>query len=141
MILYFIRHGLAENYGDNFSRELTTKGRILLKEKFESFAKTLEKSKEIQIISSPLTRACQTSEILAGILGIQFIVNEEVYNFQIKDFIKKLKFNKTYIIVSHEPFISTWIRDLCKKNIIVSRGSIHKIEVDKNLQGKLLGLY
>lgn len=141
MIIYFLRHGKAEVFGDDFSRELTTQGKIELNNKYKEFSKSLPKDKKIKIYSSPLKRACQSAEILSEILKTDFTINEEVLNYNIRDFIEGFERDKINIIISHEPFISTWIRDFCKVDVIVSRGSIHKIEVDKNLQGKLLGLY
>jgi len=67
MKLYLIRHGLAGQHGDyanDDDRPLTTEG----KRKTEQVAKRL-RSLELQfdlILTSPLTRAKQTAEILKG---------------------------------------------------------------------------
>ena len=57
MIIYFLRHGKAEVFGDDFSRELTTQGKIELYNKYKEFSKSLPKDKKIKIYSSPLKRA------------------------------------------------------------------------------------
>ena len=70
MKVYFLRHGIAadrdEWKGDDFDRPLTAEGR----ERMEREAKTLaalELEPDI-IVTSPLVRAKQTAEILAGAL-------------------------------------------------------------------------
>ena len=125
MIIYFLRHGKAEVFGDDFSRELTTQGKIELYNKYKEFSKSLPKDKKIKILSE--------------ILKTDFTINNEVLNYNIRDFIEGFERDKINIIISHEPFISTWIRDFCKVDVIVSRGSIHELQLDENLQGKLLG--
>ncbi|WP_071025694.1 SixA phosphatase family protein [Peptoniphilus raoultii] len=138
MILYFIRHGKSETYGTNMERSLTTEGKILLNEKFGRFKKILEAKENIKIFTSPLKRARQTGEILSEILEKDFEISEEVYSMNIIPFLKTLEKNNDYIIISHEPFISSWIREIAGKFQIVSRGSIHIIEMEEKFKGKSL---
>ncbi|WP_308533804.1 phosphoglycerate mutase family protein [uncultured Peptoniphilus sp.] len=138
MILYFIRHGKSETYGTDMERPLTTEGKILLNEKFGRFKKILEAKENIKIFTSPLKRARQTGEILSEILEKDFEISEEVYSMNIIPFLKTLEKNNDYIIISHEPFISSWIREIAGKFQIVSRGSIHIIEMEEKFKGKSL---
>ena len=52
----------------------------------EKTAKALKKEKIDLIISSPLNRARQTSEIVAKILGVKFEINENIYDYNVGDF-------------------------------------------------------
>ena len=66
MQVYFLRHGLADRGawdGDDFHRPLTPEGRNRIKRT----AKTIDRLglRVDRIVSSPLTRALQTAEIVA----------------------------------------------------------------------------
>lgn len=73
MLLYLIRHGIAEPYGsgpapDDASRELTPKGQWRVRRNARALAKLGVRINEIW--SSPLVRARRTAELLAEELGV-----------------------------------------------------------------------
>lgn len=129
MKIYFIRHGIAEPYANSdFERVLTLEGKIKLNESFRDFVfdNNLE---EFIILSSPLVRAKETAEILSDKLNADFEIVDFLKGCYTKELLENLEVDKNYILISHEPYISQWIHDLIGKNVIVSRGSIHYIEI------------
>lgn len=130
MKIIFIRHGEAEIFADDdFERKLTIAGRQKLEATFEEFAEDLEDKENYVIYSSPLRRAKETAEILSRHLEKDFEVKNFLAGGRIEDIIETLEREKNYIFVSHEPFISNWIYQLTGEVKIVSRGSIHPVEV------------
>ncbi|EFI41973.1 histidine phosphatase family protein [Peptoniphilus sp. oral taxon 386] len=130
MSVYLIRHGIAQNFADtDFERELTTEGRIKLRDTFEVFADEIGKIK-IKVYSSPLIRAVQTAEILCDFLNCEFEISDWLGYESYVDRVRKLKEDKdiNYILVGHEPNISDCIYRITGKVEIISRGSIHIIK-------------
>lgn len=130
MKIYFIRHGIAENFAkSDFERKLTVEGKIKLNESFREFARE-NNLEDFKILSSPLIRARETAEILSNKLLKNFEVVEFLKGCYTDELLKNLeeKGSNKYILISHEPYISFWLKDLIGKNIIVSRGSIHFVE-------------
>lgn len=134
MIIYFIRHGIAEPFAnDDKDRALTTEGRIKLNETFKKFAKEFKKEgiTDYRIFSSTYKRAMETAEILSEHLGENYSIKQYLGGCTTKELMYRLELSrkKCYILISHEPFISNWIFELVGEDIIVSRGSINKIEI------------
>lgn len=128
-MIYLIRHGIAEAYStSDFGRELTIEGRIKLKTAFLGFAEDFN-SKNYKIYASSAVRTMQTAEILSDILKCDFETIDDLYNSSYEDFVRELPQDMDYIIVGHEPYISNLIYQMTGRNVIVSRGSIHKLEV------------
>ena len=71
----------------------------------------------------------QTAEILSDILKCDFETIDDLYDSRYEDFVRELSKDMDYIIVGHEPYISDLIYQITGRNVIVSRGSIHKLEV------------
>ncbi|MCD1293615.1 phosphohistidine phosphatase SixA [Methanocella sp. CWC-04] len=115
--LYVIRHGIAEMIspagGGDESRELTKKGR----EKVRLISKTL-KDREIffdRIVSSPLTRAVQTAEIVSRycsdreeIALTDYLKPGSSYEDLI-EYLNRTEGAEKVAIVGHEPFLSGFI--------------------------------
>lgn len=128
-MIYLIRHGIAEAYStSDFARELTIEGKIKLKAAFLGFAEDFD-SKDYKIYASPAVRTTQTAEILSDILKCDFETIDDLYDSRYEDFVRELPKDMDYIIVGHEPYISDLIYQITGRNVIVSRGSIHKLEV------------
>lgn len=128
-MIYLIRHGIAQSYStSDFERELTTEGIIKLRAAFIEFREKF-KSSNYKIYSSPTVRTVQTAEILCEMLKSDFEIVDELKDESYVDFIKQLDKNADHIIVGHEPYISDAIYKLSGKKVIVSRGTIHKLEV------------
>lgn len=139
MRIYFIRHGEAEVFAErDFDRSLTTAGRIKLHKTFSTFAKSISSLDNYKIYSSPLVRARQTAEILSEYLKKDVEVKEFLAGSYLDDVLRELDEDENYILISHEPYISMWIKELTGENIRVSRGSINLVELDlKEKKGRL----
>ncbi|MGO1580944.1 MAG: SixA phosphatase family protein [Peptoniphilaceae bacterium] len=129
MSVYLIRHGIAESYAESdFSRELTTEGKIKLREDFEKFKETFG-LKDFNLYTSPLVRTRQTAEIFSNVFQCNYEIKEELSaGNRYDDFIKDLKEDENYILIGHEPSISDAIYKFTGKMIGVSRGSIHRLK-------------
>ncbi len=75
MNIFLIRHGYAENFGNDYERELTQRGKDLLNETF-LLLKKIEPRIDV-IVSSPLTRTMQTAKILKSIFRTEGEIVEE----------------------------------------------------------------
>ncbi|RVU55151.1 SixA phosphatase family protein [Anaerosphaera multitolerans] len=131
MRIFFIRHGIAENYADSdFNRQLTIEGRIKLNETFEEFVKTF-KSYDFKVFTSPLVRAVQTCEILCEKLNTDYEVKSYLKGAALSTVLYDLKLegHKDYILVGHEPYISDYLYRITGEFVTVSRGSIHSVEI------------
>jgi phosphohistidine phosphatase len=131
MKLYVMRHGPAEDFapsGRDADRALTASGR----DRVRDVAKLLVKSDEAPrvLISSPLVRALQTAEIVAGEIGIDHVETSrdlapggDAYAFA-RDLAKSDR--KRVMIVGHEPdlsvlvgaFVGGFARDMLKAMVV-----------------------
>ncbi|MCB1214307.1 MAG: phosphohistidine phosphatase SixA [Deltaproteobacteria bacterium] len=115
--LYFLRHGIAVQRGSpgipDTERPLTDQGR----EKMKQAARALAKLRPpIQaLISSPLTRAYQTAEIVQKNQALEIEINPELSpGGSLENFLKTLKkrSENCLMLVGHEPDMSEWIKSL-----------------------------
>jgi phosphohistidine phosphatase len=129
--LYFVSHGLAEERGDAWpddsKRPLTDEGMSRMRKAARGLAR-LGVSVEI-VLTSPLVRARQTAEIVAGgldprpsLVNVDSLVPDGTYAAVVADLEKHAR--KTRIaLVGHEPMIG----ELAARFI----GSRHAIEFKK----------
>jgi phosphohistidine phosphatase len=151
MILYFLRHELADNRsdwtGDDRKRPLTKEG----KERMSRSARTLAALdlKLDAILTSPLTRARQTAEIAAqeleledrlvedGRLGPGFGVEA------ISEIVKEYPKAKALLLVGHEPDFSNTVSALTGgSEIVFKKGGLSRVDLDdmSGLRGQLVWL-
>ena len=129
--LYFVRHGLAEERGDGWpddtKRPLTDEGMSRMRKAARGLAR-LGVSVEI-VLTSPLVRARQTAEILAGeleprpsLVNVDSLAPDGTYAAVVADLEKHAR--KTRMaLVGHEPMMG----ELAARLI----GSRHPIEFKK----------
>ena len=110
--LVLVRHGKAqERSGEltDIERQLTQAGRYALEARYPISLQLLsdEELGEVQIWSSPATRAMQTAEVIARALGIGGIeIKESLYAESIDEFMVELADESaTVIAVGHNPFM------------------------------------
>lgn len=148
MKITFIRHGEAEDYGactieEDRQRPLTKRGRKIVTERFETLAEMTEGEKR-EIWSSPLLRARQTADILSKALDTEISVVNYLTVANSEHF--KAELEKTDVsdlhlfVVSHEPFVSDFIRMITGKHLRVHTGDAITVNVEnkKELKGELL---
>jgi phosphohistidine phosphatase len=151
MKLYFLRHGPAGQHGewqgDDRKRPLTSKG----KEHIELAAATLAKwNLDLDlIVSSPLTRAYQTAETVAGQLGMlgKLVTDERLApGFGPDDLAEILREHATakgLMLVGHEPDFSQTIGYLIGgAQIGLKKGGLAYVDLPdpSNLKGELVWL-
>jgi|SRR6185503_15880081 len=156
MEIYVIRHGIAEplGTGDEFSdenRSLTEEGRSRMRDVVKGLKKL---GVQLDLIfTSPLVRAVQTAEILAGPLGIS---KKEIHQTpalapgalveQLFAEIKNRAGAESIAVVGHQPDLGQLISrivqgDGCLLSIQLKKGSICCINVSETvpvLRGELM---
>jgi phosphohistidine phosphatase len=143
MRLYLLRHAEAEPYQvDDFSRSLTEKGIAQAKRVGEFLAS--HKILPDLILSSPVTRARETAEIVSGKLGCELTLapwiacgmHPEVALGELAAFARL----DSLIIVGHEPDLSALIAHLIGLEnslaINVTKASLTAIDLSRCAPGR-----
>jgi phosphohistidine phosphatase len=151
MIVYFLRHGLAEDrenwLEDDRLRPLTDKGRLQLDGSGEAIA-SLVPDLDV-IITSPLVRARQTAEIAAAHLKMQeSLVEDErlAPGFGLEELAAILNEQagaEGLLLVGHEPDFSLTISALIGGGrLVCKKGGIARVDLVKlnPPQGELVWL-
>ena len=137
--LILLRHGIAEDVSsDNLdaSRRLTEKGKKKLQDNLPVLLPFIDSDNQIEIWTSPLTRAKETAEILlplikpAELVFCDFVAHGDYQNFWAS--LDKLDDNKkcTIIIVGHEPYLSNWSSELCGLRLPFRKGAAAGIKLN-----------
>jgi phosphohistidine phosphatase len=120
MEIILIRHGKAEERSSGRADEgrcLTAEGRRRLEKSLAGYRRFLDRHNQILIWSSPLLRAMQTADIIAGALQIESVCPCDcLSNGDFSAFLAALAAvgkDTTLILVGHEPYLSEWSQQLC----------------------------
>lgn len=138
--LYFVRHGLAEERGDAWpedaKRPLTSEGMSRMRKAARGLAR-LGVSVEV-VLTSPLVRARQTAEIVAGeldprpsLVNIDSLAPDGSYAAVVADLEKHAR--KTRIaLVGHEPMMGELAARLIgsRHPIEFKKGAVCRIDVE-----------
>jgi phosphohistidine phosphatase len=151
MILYFLRHGLAclreEWKEDDSKRPLTKKGIKSMVAQTKTMAR-LDLQLDV-ILTSPLTRAFQTADIVAGELKMGKLLEQDERlspGFGREDLEQALADHpqaKVILLVGHEPDFSLTIGSLTGGgNILLKKGGLARVDITATdpLQGDLVWL-
>lgn len=151
MILYFLRHGLAfdrEQWQKSDDlRPLTSKGMKNMVRQAE-FMRGLKLKLQV-IITSPLTRAFQTADIVAKKLDLHHeLVQDERLGpgFDIDRLVEVLKDHpdaQQVMLVGHEPDFSVTISALVGGgSLVLKKGALARVDIisQEPLQGDLVWL-
>jgi phosphohistidine phosphatase len=147
MKLYVLRHGEAAEHGDprykENERPLTSKGI----QRTKQLAHALDEMEIVfdRILSSPLTRASQTAEIVAKRMQkpVEF-TDALTPSGNMKALVDALNHLRpipaSAVIVGHEPYLSGFISLLCVGGpdlpIKLKKGGLCRLEVDHLICGK-----
>ena len=150
MNLYFLRHGLAEergefDYAHDAARQLTPKGRKQLRT-----VATALRAMELRfdaILSSPLVRARQTTEIIAAELKLKkrlALADELKPGGSAKKLVQRISGLKprveNVLLVGHEPdfseLISLFVTGHAGGGFALKKGGLAKLEIEKLRAGK-----
>lgn len=148
---YFLRHGAAGDRetweGTDFERPLTPDGRKRIAREARTIADL--KLGLVRIITSPLVRARQTAEIVAGELDLKDALIEdtridiEFSTERLANVLHDYRDANAILLVGHEPSMSTVMGELIGgANIDFKKGGLACVEIDSfsPLQGRLLWL-
>jgi len=150
MNLYLIRHSIAEGISHNkkdFDRELTEEGRFVIKKTSEVWKNYIGNIDVV--LTSPLTRAVQTAEIISlNLQDTQNIIKDNHLatgsrTAYLIDLLNSLKY-KNVVVVGHQPDLSHYINNFCGTgnfNLAFPPASLAKIEFENSIKygkGKLI---
>jgi phosphohistidine phosphatase len=146
MQLYIVRHGIAVDGGEGIpdgSRPLTDKGRRRFQKAARAFGKLGHKLD--LILTSPLVRAVQTAEILAGAAkhGEVAVLEELDPKFDVATLravlAKRAGRSGAVAIVGHEPQLSSVLAALsgvAQADIDLKKGAIVRVDASTLTDGK-----
>jgi phosphohistidine phosphatase len=135
---YFLRHGIAvepdEWKGTDFERPLTPDGRQRMEREAKAIA---EVTLGIEaIVTSPLVRARQTAEIVAGALGLRdALVDDERLGVGfglelLAPVIASQREVEALMLVGHEPSFSATVGQLVgKARVEIKKGAVAGVEL------------
>ena len=148
MKITFIRHGEAKHVDfctmeEDKKRPLTPRGREVARTRFQKLRQVLGSEKK-EIWTSPLVRARETAEILSQTIHIPITLEHYLTVANSEDFHKELALRKGQdlhlFVVSHEPYISDFIKEFTGEIILVHTADIITLEFDdwEDGRGKIL---
>ena len=151
VILYFLRHGIAVDRlkwrGDDADRPLTAAGSVRLKRTAITLASL---SLDInRIVSSPLLRARQTADIVAGQLHLPRPVEccpalSPGFNTQaLAKVVGDTPRSRSLLLVGHEPDFSETVGALIgQARLVIKKGGLCRVDITQlhPLAGELLWL-
>lgn len=149
MRLFFLRHGLADRsqwHGPDFERPLTAEGKERMQREAEFMAR-LNLEFDL-IITSPLTRALQTAQIVAEHLFLSHVLKEDerlagLDLDSLQEILNEYPHAESILLVGHEPDFSYTIGGLIGNAYIVcKKGSLARVDVHSSydLGGELVWL-
>lgn len=146
MILYFLRHAEAVELTDTLQDEwryLTEKGRSSAEKISNHIAKYGPKPR--LTITSPLTRAVQTAEIVAkkacrkNVVISSPLLLPDADPCAVIDYLKQCKDSKRVLVVGHEPQLGELVARILNLNIIsipMKKASCIALEFDPYTENK-----
>lgn len=137
MELYFIRHGRADRSawnGGDYERPLTSDGKTRMEKQVR---RLVEIGFDLdRLVSSPLTRAVQTAEIIADVLEIKdrLVIDDRLgFGFDVSDvrsLIDEHPGANRIAFVGHEPSCSSIVGELIGGAAVVcKKGSVARVDL------------
>ena len=143
MNLYLIRHSIAESISldkKDFDRELTLEGKEVISKTSQAW-KTYINQLDV-VLSSPLTRAVQTAEIISSNLqSNQNLVKDNNLGTgsrtsDLIEILNSLEY-KNVAVVGHQPDLSIHINNFCGTgsfNLVFPPAALAKIEFENSIK-------
>ena len=132
MEIYFLRHGIAEDFaGSDYNRALTARGR----RRVQAAAAVMQRLglQPARIYSSPRLRARQTADIVAATLGLPVTLVEAVdFGFDLADverLIHDLPPQAEVLFVGHNPSMSILVEELTGAEMSMKKGGLARIDI------------
>ena len=135
--LILIRHGIAEERtpeGDDFYRKLTEAGVEEMTAVLPDIAPLLTEDGNLKIWTSPLLRARETAELVAEATAVEEIQPQEFLAtgdfVAFMDALKQEDEGFNLALVGHEPYMSSWTKELIGAAIPFKKGAVAFFTVD-----------
>jgi phosphohistidine phosphatase len=146
MRLYFLRHGIADwpdwDPARDHERPLTKDGVKKMKEQARALADL--DLKIDAILSSPYARAYQTADIVAGKLGLEVKAEPLLapgFNAdKLAEIVQSFADDQALLLVGHEPNFSMVIAEITGGRVQMKKGTLARVDVNRELQGELVWL-
>jgi phosphohistidine phosphatase len=147
MRLYFLRHGIADwpdwDPARDHERPLTKDGLKKMKEQAKALADLGVKFDAV--LSSPYTRAYQTADIVAGKLGLDVktepLLAPGFNSDKLTEIVRSFDDDQALLLVGHEPNFSMVIAELIGGGrVLLKKGALARVDVNRELQGELVWL-
>lgn len=143
MNLYLIRHSIAENISidkKDFDRELTSEGKSVIAKASQAWKNYID---QLDIVlSSPLTRAMQTAEIISSNLQTnQNLIKDNNLGTgsrtsDLIELLNSLEYENV-AVVGHQPDLSIHVNNFCGTgsfNLVFPPAALAKIEFDNSIK-------
>ncbi len=143
MNLYLIRHSIAENISldkKDFDRELTSEGKSVIAKTSQAWKNYID---QLDIVlSSPLTRAVQTAEIISSNLQTnQNLIKDNNLGTgsrtsDLIELLNSLEYENV-AVVGHQPDLSIHVNNFCGTgsfNLVFPPAALAKIEFDNSIK-------
>ena len=124
-MIWFLRHGEAEDGSDDFARELTEKGRRQATAAGEALA-ALDANIDA-CLTSPLVRAVQTADLACEALGVEPERAPELSGGHFDPF-ALVAGRGDVLLVGHEPDFSRAVGDLTGARIEMKKGGLAGVD-------------
>jgi len=143
MHLFLIRHSIAENISvdkKDFDRELTSEGKEVIVKTSQAWKSYIEQLDVV--LSSPLTRAVQTAEIISTQFqpGKNIIKDNNLgtgsRTSDLIEILNSLEYENV-AIVGHQPDLSIHVNNFCGTgsfNLVFPPAALAKIEFDNKIK-------
>ncbi|NLC84121.1 MAG: phosphohistidine phosphatase SixA [Ruminococcaceae bacterium] len=140
MELILVRHAIAEPHSSQMNdddRQLTQEGRRRFEASLPGYKSLLPK--EVIVWSSPLTRAWQTAEMLAGVLGTTVECKDVIAGASFESFFKvimQVDPTACLAVVGHQPYLSDWCGQLCGFDLPFKKGAAASLMLEPDTAGQ-----
>lgn len=124
-MIWFLRHGDAEDGSDDFARKLTEKGR---RQSADAGAALDALGVELDVcLTSPRVRARETAEHACEHLGVEIVVEERLQGGQF-DPLELAAGLDDVLLVGHEPDLSDAVAQLTGARVDMKKGGLAGVE-------------
>ncbi|KAA9300292.1 MULTISPECIES: histidine phosphatase family protein [Aerococcus] len=137
--LLIIRHGRPD-YGENPGNPRLLAGEAAyLQDRYQEFEDKLDQL-DLQILSSPLSRARETAEAFQAALSPNAHLEiAEASDLGGEEAIQeRLQKGQVLVVVGHEPYAGTWLRHFAGQYRAFDKGDAALIAIDNEGKGRLI---
>jgi phosphohistidine phosphatase len=124
-VIWFLRHGEAEDGDPDFERKLTQKGQ----RQSADAGKTLKAlGVELELcVSSPRVRARETAELACEPLGVEVVLDDALAGGEFDPLVLAAGLDNV-LLVGHEPDFSDAIHQLTEARVDLKKGGLAGVE-------------